>query len=335
MNDQFGDEFGVENSTVTKASSFHVGNTVFGKFKLTRVLGEGATGKVYAAQVINSPEPHQIVALKVLSKKASRDKGIVERFRNEIHASYRISHSSVVRGTEFFRGDDCLAFTMEYVTGGSLERKINRTPMDLRECVNALDQILIGVNAVHESGLIHQDLKPANILCSDDGKIKITDFTTAKIAAHVKPSPDGGITGTWEYISPEGLSEGLSSFRSDIYAVGIIGYEMITGDVPFRGKNSYHEAELKLFTTPIPPHMVRPECPFALSKFIMCALERNSENRFRTAEQMRFVLENLDYHARPGIFDAIFYRFKKLIERLNRRVTPPPSEAETAQMKRP
>jgi serine/threonine protein kinase len=241
-----------------------------------------------------------LVAMKVLFSEVARDETAAARFRNEIVASYGVSHPNVVRGYEYFRDGDLIAFTMEYVGGGDLADRIGLDEvLPLYEIVCILEQMCDGVQAIHDAGIIHRDLKPENILVTEEGNIKITDFGIARTHAGPKLTEHGGVVGTIDYVSPEYLERGQVDTRSDIYAIGVMGYEMISGESPFKGNSVIETMTMRLKTDPISLLELRPECPRVLSEIIMKAMRRDPNERYQRASEMLEDLRDLERDLRP------------------------------------
>lgn len=280
------------------------GQTVLGRFIVDGRLGQGSTGMVYAVRdIANKYKP---MALKVLTAKAASRRELVDLFRNEIYTSYRISHPNVVRCYEFFRSSDTLAFTMELVTGGDLLSFLQkRNPVDLRTTLKIFPQLMTGLQAIHDAGIIHQDIKPGNVLLSEDGTCKITDFTAAALAREEIHSTK--VMGTLSFLAPETLSEGVVDKRSDIYALGCVMYYTITGQLPFEAENVYELTKLKLRGKCVAPHKLRSDCPYELSQFVMLAIERRSEFRYQDCIEMLDTFAALDLSSSPTLLQRILW----------------------------
>jgi len=284
----------------------HPGQVIFGRYKVLRCLGLGSIGAVYACQPLSNPT--QKIAIKILSAKAAVDSKIVTAFRNEIHASYRVSHPNVVRCHEFFRDGTLMAISMEYVEGVSLGRLIQQHGILPSAAVKKiLLQLCLGLQAIHRAGIFHQDLKPQNIIVTPDGKVKITDFTAAHLQNHVSDMEveETGVFGTMEFLSPETILDGTVDHRSDIYALGMMAYLMITGKLPFLGQDLMSEVQNKLYGAAVPPRILNPECPADLNKIIMTAISRNPLKRFQSAEEFHFALNHYDPQSHTGIVKRI------------------------------
>jgi serine/threonine protein kinase len=261
------------------------GTVVNERYEVVKCLGAGSMGMVYACR--HRELSGHLVAMKVLFGEVAKDPTAAARFRNEIVASYGVNHPNVVRAYEYFRDGDLIAFTMEYVSGGDLADKISLDePMLIKDVIRMLSQMTSGVQAIHNAGIVHRDLKPENILLTSQGDVKITDFGIARTTTGPRLTEHGGVVGTIDYVSPEYLERGQVDHRSDIYAMGIMAYEMITGETPFRGKSVIETMTMRLKTDPAEPHTLRPECPIELSQIVLKALTRNPDKRYQSASQM-------------------------------------------------
>jgi eukaryotic-like serine/threonine-protein kinase len=219
--------------------SLQPGTVISGRYEVVKSLGMGSMGVVYACR--HRDLQGHIVSVKVLFPEVAQDQIAAARFKNEICASYVVSHPNVVRAYEYLTDGDLVAYSMEYVNGGDLADRLEKDGplMSIPEIVSILSQTCAGVQAIHDAGIIHRDLKPENILISNDGRIKITDFGIARTDRGPKLTEHGGVVGSIHYVSPEYMIHSQCDWRSDIYAIGILAYEMITGDAPFRGESVY------------------------------------------------------------------------------------------------
>lgn len=279
--------------------SLQPGTVIGGRYEVVKCLGAGSMGLVYACR--HKELTGHLVAIKVLFPEVAQDKIAAARFRNEIFASYGVSHPNVVRAYEYIRDGDLVAYTMEYVGGGDLAERLGRTedPMPMSEILSVLSQMCSGVQAIHDAGIVHRDLKPENILLSKEGVVKIADFGIARTGHGPKLTEHGGVVGTIDYVSPEYMLNSQVDWRSDIYAIGILGYEMITGESPFRGDSVYATMTKRLKSDPKPPSSIRKDCTPDVDKIIARAMHRNPELRYQSAADMFFDLQPL-LPAQPG-----------------------------------
>lgn len=273
--------------------SLQPGTVIAGRYEVVKCLGAGSMGLVYACR--HKELSGHLVAVKVLFPEVAQDKVAAARFRNEIFASYGVSHPNVVRAYEYLRDGDLVAYTMEYVGGGDLADRLGkpRELMPISECVDLLSQMCLGVQAIHDAGIVHRDLKPENILLSKDNQVKIADFGIARMGHGPKLTEHGGVVGTIDYVSPEYMLNSHVDWRSDIYAVGILAYEMLTGESPFRGDSVYATMTKRLKTDAKPPSELRPECPKELDKIILRAMARDPEVRYQSMMEMFEDLQQL------------------------------------------
>ncbi len=274
--------------------SLQPGTVIAGRYEVVRCLGAGSMGLVYACR--HRELTGHLVAIKVLFPEVAQDKIASARFRNEIFASYGVSHPNVVRAYEYLRDGDLVAYTMEYVAGGALSDKLDNVeePLPIEEIVQIWGQMCLGVQAIHDAGIVHRDLKPENILLTKEGDVKIADFGIARTGNGPRLTEHGGVVGTIDYVSPEYMLNSQVDWRSDIYAMGILAYEMITGESPFRGGDSVYATMTKrLKTDPKPPSSLRPECPRKLDEIVLRAMARDPEARYQSAIEIFTDLQSL------------------------------------------
>lgn len=284
--------------------SLQPGTVIAGRYEVIKCLGSGNMGLVYACR--HRELSGHIVAVKVLFPEVAQDKIAAARFRNEIFASYGVSHPNVVRAYEYLRDGELLAYTMEYVAGGDLADRLGSREqlISIAEIIRFLSEMSAGLQAIHDAGIVHRDMKPENIMLTKDGHVKIADFGIARTGTGPRLTEHGGVVGTIEYVSPEYMLNSQVDWRSDIYALGIIGYEMITGEAAFQGESVYATMTKKLKTDPEPPSLKRPECPPGLDKIILHAMERDPEKRYQSAAEMFNDLQELvrgDARVNPNI----------------------------------
>src|SRR5499427_8442956 len=206
---------------------FLPGRLLAGRYRIIALLGKGGMGEVYRADDLTLGQP---VALKFLPEEAMRDEGLLERFRNEVRIARRVSHPNVCRVYDVGEVDGHTFFTMEYVDGedlASLLRRIGRLPAD--KALEIARQLCAGLAAAHAKGVLHRDLKPANIMLDGRGHVRISDFGLA-VFADERREPHV-IAGTPAYMAPEQLDGRGATIRSDVYALGLILYEIFTGQV--------------------------------------------------------------------------------------------------------
>ncbi|MCI5065441.1 serine/threonine protein kinase [bacterium] len=287
--------------------SLQPGTVLGGRYEVARCLGAGSMGLVYACRD-QELEDH-MVAVKVLFPEVAQDKTAAARFRNEIFASYGVSHPNVVRAYEYLRDGELVAYTMEFVSGGDLAGKIGKDQpaLEIREIARMLSEMCLGVQAIHDAGIVHRDLKPENILLTGEQVVKIADFGIARMGSGPKLTEHGGVVGTIDYVSPEYMLNAHVDWRSDIYALGILAYEMVTQESPFRGDSVYATMTKRLKTDPKPPSTLRGECSPDLDAIILRAMERDPERRYQSARAMHDDLK-LFLEGRPVSASDVVHR---------------------------
>lgn len=279
-------------------SNLKPGTVLFGKFCVERCLSSGQLGAVYlCSRVVDS---NQLVALKILSTPASKSADLSDTFKRELELSCRVIHPNVTAGADFFQDEDFTAFTMEYVSGGTLADAIERDKFTIDESLKVLFQLAAGLQALHNRGVVHRDLKPENALIDETGHVKISDFGIAVCDGSEDPGSRDRIVGTMNYLSPEYIARGEFDSRSDIYALGVIGYELITGRLPYEGGSLLESLMLRVKSDPISPHLLVPDCSFELSTIIMKAIKRFPEDRYQhVAELLRDLGRIMAYRSGP------------------------------------
>ncbi len=211
--------------------SLREGALIGGKYEIIELLGKGGMGEVYHARHHRIPEFH--VALKVLDPTLTAQVENRERFRNEVIAGYRANHPNVVQMYEYFDLGELQAFAMEFVEGGTLLEVMSEGALPVDVALSFMKQIALGLGALHRAGTYHRDLKPENVLVSSEGLVRLTDFGIARVRGASTTDCSGMLAGTPKYVPPEYVEHGDSDHRGDIYALGVIAYEMITGSLPF------------------------------------------------------------------------------------------------------
>jgi serine/threonine protein kinase len=275
-----------------------IGSEVDGRYRVIELIGEGGMGKVYLAEHV---EIGKRVALKVLHPSYSRMPDLVERFRREARAASKIGHPNIVDVTDSgTTADGSVYFVMEYLEGVELGSVIERGgALDVARALRITGQICRALSAAHREGIIHRDLKPENIfLITRDGTadvVKVLDFgiaktTEAEAARERRLTSPGMAMGTPEYMSPEQAAGRAADARCDVYALGAIMYEMVTGVPPYCGDNFMEILTKKATQDPPPPGLVRSELPSQVSDLVTAAMARNPDDRPQTMEALEYEL---------------------------------------------
>jgi len=251
-----------------------------GEYEIVRVLGTGATGTVYLG--IN-PEGAQ-KALKVLPATLRDDSSLFTRFRIEIDVLQSLNHDGIVKTYEVSQESGRRYYVMEYLAGGSLAERIKSVgALPLRDALDITVSLCSALEHAHTADVIHRDIKPANVLFDENGRAKLVDFGIAKLAQTEGVTATRQVMGTVEYMSPEQASGGDIDARSDIYSLGIVLYEMVTGRVPFRGQSVAAVLKSHQYAMPESPRAWTDSIPQWLNELILSMIEKKPEARPQTA----------------------------------------------------
>jgi beta-lactam-binding protein with PASTA domain/predicted Ser/Thr protein kinase len=260
-----------------------IGSLFDGRYHVLRKLGAGGMANVYLAE---DQELGRRVAIKILNDRHANDEQFVERFRREAKNAAGLSHPSIVSIYDRGEAEGTYYIAMEYLEGRSLKELIvSRGPAPVNVAIDYARQILQALRFAHLKGIVHRDIKPHNVLVDGVGRLKVTDFGIAR-AGTSQMTEAGSIVGTAQYLSPEQARGSGVDQRSDVYSLGIVLYELLTGDVPFSGDTPVEIAMKHLSQTPEPPSVKRPDVPHDLDMVVMRALAKDPEDRYQSAEEM-------------------------------------------------
>jgi serine/threonine-protein kinase len=241
-------------------------------------------GKVYRAL---DKKLNEEVALKLIRPEVAADKKTLERFQNELKLARKIAHRNVGKMYELMEGEGTHFITMEYVPGEDLRSFLKRLGrLTVEKTVTIAKEVCEGLAEAHRLGVVHRDLKPSNIMVDEEGNARIMDFGIARSLKGKGITGAGVMIGTPEYMSPEQVEGKEADQRSDIYALGIILYEMLTGRVPFEGDTPLSIAHKHKYEPPANPRNFNPQIPEELSRLILKCLEKEGGRRYQTADDL-------------------------------------------------
>lgn len=282
---------------VTPGAAQNIAEALAARYEVLDSLGEGGMGMVYR---VRDRETNEILALKLLRPEIARDPAMMERFKNEIRLAHRITHKNVCRIYDFNRADDLAYFTMEYVDGESLRAWLKRAgKLSPERTIDLARQIVAGLIEAHAQGVIHRDLKPDNVMLGRDGLVKLLDFGIAR-AVGSDSATARTIMGTPEYMAPEQSQGKAVDQRVDIYALGLILYESLTGRRAFSGATPVEIALKQLKEKPLPLRKFLPSTPPHLEAIVLRCLEKEPAKRFASAAEIQRALAPSGAAPRPA-----------------------------------
>jgi len=268
------------------------GSAFADRYQIIEELGRGGMGRVYKAQ---DTEIKEKIALKLIKPEISSDKKTIERFQNELKLARKISHRNVCRMHDLGKSEGNYFITMEYVDGENLKGMIRMMgQLSSGKAISIAKQVCEGLSEAHRIGVVHRDLKPSNIMIDKDGNAKIMDFGIARSLTGKGITGVGVMIGTPEYMSPEQVESKEIDQRSDIYSLGVILYEMVTGQVPFEGDTPYSIGVKHKSEVPRNPKDINPQISDDLNRMILKCLEKEKEKRYQSAGELRSELENVE-----------------------------------------
>jgi serine/threonine protein kinase len=275
-----------------------------GRYRLRRLIAKGGMAEVWDAvdDILGRP-----VAVKILHPHLAADESFRERFRREAIAAARLAHPNVVATFDTGTDEGTTFIIMELVEGSTLRQILNESgPMAPARVVHVGAQVADALHYAHRAGVVHRDVKPANILICPDGRVKVADFGIAKAVEESepdRPSPSealtgtGSIIGTAQYLAPEQVDGRAVDGRTDVYALGVVLYEMVCGRPPFTGETDMAVALKHITTNPPAPGVVRAGVPRALEELVLRAMAKAPEHRYQSADELRLALLSIDLRA--------------------------------------
>jgi eukaryotic-like serine/threonine-protein kinase len=278
------------------------GHLLAQRYEVLGLLGEGGMGAVYKARDV---ELSRVVALKVIRPDLARNRAILDRFKQELILATQVTHRNVVRIYDLGEAEGIKFITMEYVEGEDLAAVLHqRTKLPPQEAVAIIDQVCRALEAAHRVGVIHRDLKPQNIMCEKSGRILVMDFGLAKTLEGERMTQTGAMVGTMEYMSPEQALAGNLDQRSDIFSLGLIFYELLTGATPFRADSALASLIKRTQERVVPVSEYDKSIPSELSQIVGRCLERDVAQRYQSAAELLADLELWSGTGKSGIIAA-------------------------------
>lgn len=266
-----------------------VGKTI-SHYKILEKLGEGGMGVVYKAE---DAKLHRTVALKFLRPDAVENRELKARFLSEAEAAAALTHPNICVVYEIDEADELSFIAMEYVEGENLAQKIRKRPLPLDEALNLVTQVADGIQAAHERGVVHRDIKPGNVMIDAKSRAKVMDFGLAHLEEATKITRTGTIIGTPAYMSPEQVRGEKVDYRTDIWSLGVVLYEMVTGRLPFQGESGQAVALSIQNEQPEPTTALRSGIPKELDRIVSKALAKNPGERYQHVDELLVDLRSL------------------------------------------
>lgn len=282
----------------------YVGKRIDGRYEIIEIIGIGGMAVVYKAF---DNIDHRIVAVKILKDEFLANEDFRRRFKNESKAIAVLSHPNIVKVFDVSYGNMIQYIVMEYVEGISLKEYIKQQgKINPREAIYYVTQILRALQHAHDKGIVHRDIKPQNIMLISDGTIKVTDFGIARFSRSETRTMTDGAIGSVHYISPEQAKGSHTDAKTDLYSVGVMLYEMLTGTLPFQSDNAVSVALMQLQNDPVKPREINPDIPVGLEQIIIRAMQKNQSDRYQSASEILRDIE--EYKKNPNIkFDYSYF----------------------------
>ena len=275
----------------------YVGKRLDGRYEIQEIIGVGGMAVVYKAY---DNIDDRVVAVKILKEEFLANEEFRRRFKNESKAIAVLSHPNIVKVYDVSYGDRIQYIVMECVDGITLKEYIQQQGViNYKEAVFFVTQILRALQHAHDKGIVHRDIKPQNIMLLENGAIKVTDFGIARFSRSETRTMTDSTIGSVHYISPEQARGDITDDKADIYSVGVMLYEMLTGKLPFESDNTVSVAIMQLQQDPVKPRDINPSIPVGLEQIVLKAMQKNVNDRYQSAAEMLLDLE--EFRRNPSI----------------------------------
>ncbi|MEG0441434.1 MAG: protein kinase, partial [Oscillospiraceae bacterium] len=276
----------------------YIGKFLDNRYELLEVIGSGGMAVVYKARCHRL---NRLVAVKILKSELAQDEEFRRRFHDESQAVAMLSHPNIVAVYDVSRSSELDYIVMELIDGITLKQYMQKKggPLNWREALHFITQIMRALSHAHSRGIIHRDIKPHNVMVLRDGSVKVADFGIARLASAAQNTLTQEALGSVHYISPEQARGSHIDARSDIYSAGVVLYEMITGRLPFEGESAVSVAIQHINSVPLSPRELNPEIPEALEAITQKAMATNMDQRYVSADAMLADLE--EFRKNPSI----------------------------------
>ena len=262
----------------------YIGKKLDGRYEIRELIGVGGMANVYKAYDVLE---NRVVAVKILREEYMNNDEFMRRFRNESRAISLLDHPNIVKVYDVIFSNRIQSIVMEYIDGITLKDYIEQEHvLRWKEALHFTVQILRALQHAHDKGIVHRDIKPQNIMLLSDGTIKITDFGIARFSRSSTKTITDKAIGSVHYISPEQASGAFTDARSDIYSLGVMMFEMLTGKLPFEADSLVSVAVKQIQSQPALPRSINPDIPEGLQDIVMRAMQKDADKRYQSAAEM-------------------------------------------------
>ena len=291
----------ISDTELAKQALLTSGSVLAGRYRILKTLGQGGMGAVYQAR---DQELDRIIALKVIRPELAGNPSILQRFKQELILARHVTHKNVVRIYDLGESDGTRFITMEYVEGDDLRTLLRRHgKFSPSQSVETIQQICRALEAAHAEGVIHRDLKPQNVMRDPQGRVVVMDFGLARLLESPGMTQTGALVGTFEYMSPEQAMGETLDQRSDLFAVGLIFYELLTAKSPYKADTGIATLVKRTREAAVPISQIDPTVPKSLSMVVARCLERDPNHRYSTAQEL---LDTLDaWQSNPSVVEKL------------------------------